>query len=71
MQVMEVFILYVFSLLSNFFSSTDFNSYGPVKIAETTAVRKQGFLAAPIAPGLGVELLYEVLGQPVFVVGRI
>ncbi|RYY84321.1 hypothetical protein EON63_09490 [archaeon] len=46
--------------------STDFNSYGPVSIAETSAQRKNGYLAAPIEPGLGVKPRMEVLGDPVF-----
>ena len=46
--------------------STDFNSYGPVSIAETTALRRGGYLAAPIEPGLGVRPRMEVLGNPVF-----
>lgn len=50
--------------------STDFNSYGPVSIARTTAVRgNSATLAAPSEPGLGVEPRLEVLGQPVFTVG--
>mmetsp|Transcript_55091 Transcript_55091/g.96461 ORF Transcript_55091/g.96461 Transcript_55091/m.96461 type:complete len:391 (-) Transcript_55091:127-1299(-) len=49
------------------FCSTDFNSYGPVSIAETTAQRCNGRLAAPIEPGLGVTPRPEVLGEPVFV----
>jgi hypothetical protein len=46
--------------------STDFNSYVSVSLAETTARRKQGRMAAPIAPGLGVTPRPEVLGKPVF-----
>jgi hypothetical protein len=48
------------------FPSTDFNSYVSVSLAETTAQRKQGRMAAPIAPGLGVTPRPEVLGKPVF-----
>jgi cis-L-3-hydroxyproline dehydratase len=47
--------------------STDFNSYGPVVIAETTAQRRQGRMAAPLTPGLGVVPSMEVLGAAVFV----
>jgi cis-L-3-hydroxyproline dehydratase len=47
------------------FCSTDFNSYGPKKIAETSAVRKNGRLAAPLEPGLGVEPIMSELGSPV------
>jgi len=50
------------------FCSTDFNSYGPTKIAVTTACRKEGMLAAPISPGLGVEPVAEVLGDPILVI---
>jgi cis-L-3-hydroxyproline dehydratase len=50
------------------FCSTDFNSYGPVKIAETTARRVAGTgkMAAPLEPGLGVEPCWDVLGEPVY-----
>lgn len=47
------------------FCSTDFNSYGPAEIAKTTAHRRNGRLAAPTEPGLGVEPCYDVLGLPV------
>lgn len=46
--------------------STDFNSYGPVQLAVTTARNKGGRLAAPTTPGLGVEVHWDVLGQPVY-----
>mmetsp|Transcript_11304 Transcript_11304/g.15574 ORF Transcript_11304/g.15574 Transcript_11304/m.15574 type:complete len:409 (+) Transcript_11304:19-1245(+) len=49
--------------------STDFNSYGPVKIAETTAMRQGGRMAAPVTPGLGVSPDHAVLGKPVFDIG--
>ena len=60
---------FIFTLCFNLilFYSTDFNSYGPVSIAETTAQRRQGRLAAPVSPGLGVSPRLEVLGSPVFV----
>ena len=47
------------------FSSTDFNSYVTVKIAEGAPERKNGRLAASESPGLGVEPSWEVLGEPV------
>jgi hypothetical protein len=47
------------------YCSTDFNSYGPVQIAKTSAQRINGTLAAPTSPGLGVEPIFEVLGSPV------
>ena len=47
------------------FCSTDFNSYGPVTIATTTAHRNNGRLSAPTEPGLGVEPIMHALGKPV------
>ena len=52
------------------FSSTDFNSYVTVSIAEGAPQRKNGRLAASTEPGLGIEPRWEVLGQPVFSVGE-
>ena len=46
------------------FSATDFNSYVTVAIAEGAPRRKEGRLAAPTAPGLGVRPIREVLGEP-------
>lgn len=51
------------------FSSTDFNSYVTVSIADGAPHRKNGRLAAPTAPGLGVTPRTDVLGDPVLVVG--
>jgi cis-L-3-hydroxyproline dehydratase len=48
------------------FSSTDFNSYVTVRIAAGAPRRTNGRLAASESPGLGVEPLREVLGEPVF-----
>mmetsp|Transcript_8084 Transcript_8084/g.16782 ORF Transcript_8084/g.16782 Transcript_8084/m.16782 type:complete len:432 (-) Transcript_8084:367-1662(-) len=49
------------------FCATDFNSYGPDTIADTTAVRRDGGrMAAPIDPGLGVFPRWDVLGEPVY-----
>lgn len=42
-------------------ASTDFNSYGPTVIAETTAHRRGGKMSAPTAPGLGVEPIFSSL----------
>jgi L-alanine-DL-glutamate epimerase-like enolase superfamily enzyme len=47
------------------FSATDFNSYVTVSIAEGAAQRKNGLMAAPTAPGLGITPRMEVLGKPV------
>ena len=48
------------------FSSTDFNSYVTVSIAEGAPQRKNGRMAASMAPGLGVTPRMEVLGNAVF-----
>jgi L-alanine-DL-glutamate epimerase-like enolase superfamily enzyme len=47
------------------FSSTDFNSYVTVSVAEGAPQRENGRLAAPDGPGLGVRPRLEVLGRPV------
>ena len=47
------------------FSSTDFNSYVTVSIATGAPQRKDGRLAASHAPGLGIEPLWDVLGDPI------
>ncbi len=48
------------------FTSTDFNSYVTVSIAEGAPQRVQGRMAASTAPGLGIQPRMEVLGDPVF-----
>lgn len=48
------------------FSSTDFNSYVTVSIAEGAPQRVHGRMAASQAPGLGVTPRPEVLGEPAF-----
>ena len=50
------------------FSSTDFNSYVTVSIADGAPLRENGRLAAPTATGLGIKPRLEVLGKPVFVI---
>ena len=47
------------------FSSTDFNSYVTVSIAEGSPQRQNGRLAASSASGLGIEPRMDVLGNPV------
>ena len=49
------------------FSSTDFNSYVTVSIADGAPQRTNGKLAASTAPGLGITPKMDVLGDPVFV----
>lgn len=47
------------------FSSTDFNSYVTLQIADGGPQRRGGRLAAPDRPGLGVEPIWKILGDPV------
>ena len=47
------------------FSSTDFNSYGSVSIADGAPQRDNGRLSASSMPGLGIEPKFDVLGDPV------
>lgn len=50
------------------FTSTDFNSYVTVSIAEGAPQRQNGRLAASTAPGLGITPRRDVLGEPVLIV---
>jgi L-alanine-DL-glutamate epimerase-like enolase superfamily enzyme len=54
---------------AHLFTSTDFNSYVTVSTAEDAPRRHGGRMAAPEAPGLGIEARMEVLGAPVFQTG--
>ncbi|MEC7564087.1 MAG: enolase C-terminal domain-like protein, partial [Planctomycetota bacterium] len=47
------------------FTSTDFNSYGPVNTAAGAPQRENGRMSASSEPGLGVQPLMDVLGDPV------
>ncbi|HET6884119.1 MAG TPA: cis-3-hydroxy-L-proline dehydratase [Pirellulales bacterium] len=47
------------------FTSTDFNSYVTVSIADGAPQRRHGRMAASAAAGLGIEPLFDVLGEPV------
>ena len=51
------------------FTTTDFNSYVTVSIAEGAPQRKEGRMAASHRPGLGVEPRWNVLGKAVVSVG--
>lgn len=51
------------------FTTTDFNSYVTVSIAEGAPRRTKGRMAASRAPGLGVEPRMKVLGEPLVRVG--
>ncbi len=48
------------------FTSTDFNSYVTVATATGAPQRNNGRMSAPTKPGLGLQPLPEVLGNPVF-----
>lgn len=50
------------------FTSTDFNSYVTIHTARNPPLRQHGRLAAPTAPGLGLQPDSEVLGEPVLVI---
>ena len=47
------------------FTSTDFNSYVTVSIADGAPQRENGKMCASTLPGLGIEPKREVLGEPV------
>jgi L-alanine-DL-glutamate epimerase-like enolase superfamily enzyme len=47
------------------FTTTDFNSYGTVSIADGAPHRVHGRMAASTAPGLGITPKMDVLGQPI------
>ena len=51
------------------FSSTDFNSYVTVSIADGAPQRENGRLAAPTTPGLGITPKTDALGQAMFEAG--
>jgi L-alanine-DL-glutamate epimerase-like enolase superfamily enzyme len=48
-----------------YFSSTDFNSYIDLHLAEDMPYRKNGELSAPTGPGLGIHVNEKLLGDPV------
>ena len=47
------------------FTTTDFNSYVTVSNATGAPQRVQGRMAASMAPGLGIQPRFELLGEPV------
>lgn len=51
------------------FTTTDFNSYVTVSIAEGAPRRTGGFMAASSDPGLGIRPRFDVLGDPVAILG--
>ena len=48
-----------------YFSSTDFNSYNDLHLAEDAPRRKEGMLDVPSKPGLGIQVKERMLGKPV------
>jgi len=50
------------------FSTTDFNSYVTVSIAEGAPHRRNGRMAASTKPGLGIAPRLDVLGKPVLAI---
>jgi L-alanine-DL-glutamate epimerase-like enolase superfamily enzyme len=52
------------------FTSTDFNSYVTVSLAQGAPQRVDGRMSASTAPGLGLTPRLDVLGTPVLTVGR-
>ncbi len=50
------------------FTSTDFNSYVTVSTAEGAPQRREGRMSASLAPGLGIEPKWGLLGKPELVV---
>jgi len=51
-----------------YFTSTDFNSYNDVHLAEDAPIRKEGWLEVPAGPGLGIHVDEKLLGEPVVTV---
>lgn len=51
-----------------YFTSTDFNSYNDVHLAEDAPRRKEGWLEVPSGPGLGIHVEEQKLGKPVLTV---
>jgi L-alanine-DL-glutamate epimerase-like enolase superfamily enzyme len=47
------------------FSSTDFNSYIDLHVADDAPMRRNGRLAVPAGPGLGITIDEKRLGKPV------
>lgn len=51
-----------------YFTSTDFNSYNDVHLAEDAPVREEGWLKVPSGAGLGIQVDEQLLGEPVVTV---
>lgn len=53
---------------SFYFTSTDFNSYNDLHLAEDAPQRKDGCLDVPSGPGLGIHVDEKKLGEPLLTV---
>ncbi|MCK4496407.1 MAG: mandelate racemase, partial [Candidatus Aminicenantes bacterium] len=51
-----------------YFTSTDFNSYNDVRLAEDAPRRIDGRLRVPCGPGLGINVDEKILGEPVLTI---
>lgn len=51
-----------------YFTSTDFNSYNDVRLAEDAPRRIEGRLSVPSGPGLGINVDEKILGEPVLTI---
>jgi L-alanine-DL-glutamate epimerase-like enolase superfamily enzyme len=51
-----------------YFTSTDFNSYNDMHIAEDAPTRKKGWLNVPSGTGLGITVNENLLGKPVLTI---
>lgn len=51
-----------------YFTSTDFNSYNDVHLAEDAPMRKEGTLEVPSKPGLGIQINTKMLGKPLLTI---
>jgi len=51
-----------------YFTSTDFNSYNDVHLAEDAPQRKEGNLDVPAGPGLGIHVDDKKLGKPILTI---
>ena len=52
----------------SYFTSTDFNSYIDVHIAEDSPTRSGGYLSVPDGPGLGIHIDDRKLGNPIITI---
>jgi L-alanine-DL-glutamate epimerase-like enolase superfamily enzyme len=50
------------------FSATDFNSYVDLRLAPDAPMKKNGKMAVPAGPGLGIEIDESLLGKPILTI---